>query len=99
MTQEQVAVAMDWSLSKLIRIENGSVGISTNDLKVLPGHYGIVAGGRVEKLIALTEAAKGRSWWSVYMDVALSRLLQLIEYQAAAMITRNFEPLLIPGLL
>jgi DNA-binding XRE family transcriptional regulator len=35
-TQEQVAVAMDWSLSKLIRIENGTVGISTNDLKVCP---------------------------------------------------------------
>lgn len=46
-TQEQVAAAMDWSLSKLIRIENGSVGISTNNLKVLPGHYGIVSGHRI----------------------------------------------------
>ena len=27
LTQEQVATAMDWSLSKLIRIENGTVGI------------------------------------------------------------------------
>ena len=41
-TQEQVAAAMDWSLSKLIRIENGSVGISTNDLEVLLGHYSFV---------------------------------------------------------
>jgi len=98
-TQEQVADAMDWSLSKLIRIENGSVGISTNDLKVLLGHYGIVDDDRVEEFIALAKAARERSWWSVYRDVAPQRLLQFIEYQAAAMITRNFEPLLVPGLL
>ena len=90
---------MDWSLSKLIRIENGSVGISTNDLKVLLGHYGIVADDRVEGLIALAKAARERSWWSTYKDVASPRLLQFIEYEAAAVITRSFEPLLIPGLL
>jgi hypothetical protein len=90
---------MDWSLSKVIRIENGSVGISTNDLKMLLGHYGIVPDDRVEELVALAKAARERSWWSVYRDVVPSRLLQLIEYEAAAMITRSFQPLLIPGLL
>jgi transcriptional regulator with XRE-family HTH domain len=98
-TQEQVAVAMDWSLSKLIRIENGSVGISTNDLKVLLGHYGIAADDRVKELIELARAARERSWWNMYKDVASPRLLQYTEYEAAAMIARNFEPLLIPGLL
>ena len=53
----------------------------------------------VEELIALARAARERSWWSLYRDVASPQLLQFIEYQAAAMITRNFEPLLIPGLL
>ena len=90
---------MDWSLSKLIRIENGSVSISTNDLKVLLGHYGIVDDNRVGELIALAKAAKERSWWSVYSDVAAPKLLQFVEYEAAAMITRSFGPLLIPGLL
>jgi transcriptional regulator with XRE-family HTH domain len=98
-TQEQVAAAMDWSLSKLIRIENGSVNISTNDLKVLLGYYGIVDDDRVEELIALAKAARERSWWSAYSSVASPQFLQFIEYQAAAMITRNFESLLIPGLL
>ena len=90
---------MDWSLSKLIRIENGTVGISTNDLKVLLGHYGIVDNDRIEELIALARAAKEGSWWSVYSNVAEPKLLQFVEYEAAAMITRSFEPLLIPGLL
>ncbi|MGH3966150.1 MAG: helix-turn-helix domain-containing protein [Pseudonocardiaceae bacterium] len=41
MTQRDVAVAMDWSQSKLIRIESGAVNISTNDLRALLGHYGM----------------------------------------------------------
>jgi transcriptional regulator with XRE-family HTH domain len=98
-TQEQVASAMDWSLSKIIRIEKGSVGISTNDLKVLLGYYGIIDEDRVQELIAFARAARERSWWSAYSNKAPPRLLQLVEYQAVAMITRNFEPQLVPGLL
>jgi hypothetical protein len=90
---------MDWSLSKLIRIEKGSVGISTNDLKVLLSYYGITDKDRVQELIALAKAAKERSWWRAYSNAAPSQLLQFVEYEAAAMITRNFQPLLIPGLL
>ena len=35
LTQEQVAREMEWSPSKIIRIENASSGISSNDLKAL----------------------------------------------------------------
>ena len=97
--QEQVAAAMDWSLSKLIRIENGSVNISTNDLKAILQHYQITDDERTAELIALSRAARERSWWSAYRDSAPPRLLQLLEYEAAAFIARNFQPLVIPGLL
>ena len=90
---------MDWSLSKLIRIENGTVGISTNDLKAILQHYKIVDESRTTELLTLSRAAKERSWWSVYRDSASPRLLQLIEYEAAAFITRNFQPLVVPGLI
>ena len=99
LTQEQVATAMDWSLSKLIRIENGSVNISTNDLKAILQHYKITDEGRIAELVALSRAARERSWWSTYRDSAPPRLLQLIEYEAAAYIARNFQPLVVPGLL
>jgi transcriptional regulator with XRE-family HTH domain len=99
LTQEQVATAMDWSLSKLIRIENGSVGISTNDLRAILQHYKITSEERVADLLALSRAARERSWWSNYSDAVPPRLLQLIEYETAAFITRNFQPLLIPGML
>jgi hypothetical protein len=90
---------MDWSLSKLIRIENGSVGISTNDLRAILLHYKITDESRTSDLIALSRAARERSWWSTYRDSAPPRLLQLIEYEAAAFIARNFQPLIVPGLL
>src|SRR5229473_709514 len=98
LTQEQVAAAMDWSLSKLIRIENGTVGISTNDLKAILAHYKITDEGRTAELLALSRGARERSWWNSYRDMP-PRLVQLIEYESASSIIRNFQPMLIPGLL
>jgi len=41
LTQDQVAHEMDWSLSKIIRIEGASSSISANDLKALLSLYGL----------------------------------------------------------
>jgi transcriptional regulator with XRE-family HTH domain len=98
-TQGEVAAAMDWSLSKVIRIEAGTVGISTNDLKALLRHYKIVDPDHVNELIALGRTARERAWWSQYRDAASPALLQLVGYESAATARRNFEPLLVPGLL
>ena len=89
---------MDWSLSKLIRIENGSVGISTNDLRAILQHYKITDPARVADLVAMGRVAREKSWWSDYRE-ASAPLLQLIEYEAAAIIHRNFQPQVVPGLL
>jgi hypothetical protein len=89
---------MDWSLSKLIRIENGTVGISTNDLKAILAHYKIADDERTAEMLALSRGSRERSWWSAYRD-ASPRLIQLIEYESASSIIRNFQPMLIAGLL
>jgi transcriptional regulator with XRE-family HTH domain len=99
LTQEKVASEMDWSLSKVIRIESGSSGISANDLKALLQLYGVKDPGQVDSLVALARAARERSWWSAYRDVASQSLLQLIEYESEAHAVRQFETLFIPGIL
>jgi transcriptional regulator with XRE-family HTH domain len=99
MTQRDVAKAMDWSLSKLIRIETGAVSIATNDLRALVAHYGIGDRSRVEALVEVARAARERSWWSGYRDVATQEYLAFLGYESSASVIRNFEPLLIPGLL
>jgi transcriptional regulator with XRE-family HTH domain len=98
LTQEQVATAMDWSLSKLIRIENGTTaGISTNDLKAILLHYQITDEPRTTELLALARSSRERSWWSKYGDLVPKRLIQLIEYEAAAYTARNFESFIVAG--
>ena len=99
LTQDQVAHEMDWSLSKIIRIEGASSSISANDLKALLSLYGITESERVDSLLALAKAGRERSWWSAYRDAAPSLLLQLIEYESVASAIRQFETLFIPGIL
>lgn len=99
LTQEQVAHEMDWSLSKIIRIEAGSRSISANDLKALLHVCGVTDPEQVDALLKLAQAARETSWWSAYRDVAPSSLLQLIEYESMASSIRQCETMFIPGIL
>jgi transcriptional regulator with XRE-family HTH domain len=99
-TQRDVAEAMDWSLSKLIRIESGSVGISTTDLKALLQHYGIVDPAEVDRFRGLARAGREqRAWWTSYREVTSQKFLTFLGYESSASGIQMFQPLLIPGLL
>ena len=58
LTQKQVAATMDWSVSKMLRIETGIVGISVIDLRALLACYKIVDEQLAAELIALIQAAR-----------------------------------------
>ena len=89
---------MGWSLSKLIRIENGSAAVSADDLTALAQHYGVTDQGRVAELAALSQAAGERSWWSGYEGIPVP-LRTLIEYEDEASASRHYQDLVVPGLL
>lgn len=59
-TQKQVAHAMDWSLSKILRIESGAVGISTTDLQALLTYYAIKDERQIDEFVRLARAARTR---------------------------------------
>lgn len=99
LTQEQVAAAMEWSLSKVIRIENGANSISANDLRALLSLYEIHDRDRTNELLELARASRQPSWWGKYREVISPQYLQYIEYEEAAITLRWYEPLLVPGLL
>jgi transcriptional regulator with XRE-family HTH domain len=99
LTQEQVARAMEWSLSKMNRIEKAKTGISTNDLKALLPLYGITESDRTEELLDLARAARQTPWWRGYGDVAPATLLELIDYESAASAISQLEPMVVPGVL
>lgn len=98
-TQEQVAEAMDWSLSKVIRIEAGTVSISTNDIKALLAHYRLNNRDRVDELVELARAARRRAWWSQYKEATTPTYLSYVGLEAEAAALCFFQLVGLPGLL
>lgn len=100
LTQEQVAAAMEWSPSKMIRIENAETSIGINDLRALLQFYNVDE-KQVDELLALGREARSRPWWrgESYSKVAPPELLQLIDYESVAASIRQFETMFIPGIL
>jgi transcriptional regulator with XRE-family HTH domain len=100
LSQREAAQAMDWSLSKLIRIETGAVTITTNDLRAVLSYYAVTDPEKVTSLVETARRSRERSmWWTAHRDVASNELLAMCGYEASAKAIRNFEPLLVPGLL
>lgn len=97
-TQRDVATAMEWHPSKVIRIENGTVGISVNDLKVLLLHYGVTAKRRVDEFLDMARAARTDPW-SEFKDILSPEFLTYLDFEASAVTRRNYENTLVPGLL
>jgi hypothetical protein len=91
---------MDWSLSKLNRIESGLVGISTSDLKGLLRLYGITEDKDVDPYVQMARAGRDqRQWWDEYRHVTSSAFVNFLAYENAASVIQQFQPMLIPGLL
>ena len=98
LTQREVAEALEWSPSKIIRIESGQVGITVTDLRALVGHYGLHDGGQVS---ALTELARGskRQPFVEYRDVLTAETVKFLGYEASASRILQAQPTLVPGTL
>lgn len=100
LTQRDVARAMEFSISKLVRIESGQVGIGIAELKVLLGHYGIDDPVEVERFVQMARASKEQQgWWTKYRDSTSSQYISFLGYENSASVIRQFEPMLVPGLL
>lgn len=98
-TQNDAAKAMNWSLSKLIRIETGDVTISVNDLKALLGHYHVTDDATVAQYVEMARNSRKSSWLSPYKNIATNVYLAFLGHEDSADTIYNFEPVLVPGLL
>jgi transcriptional regulator with XRE-family HTH domain len=101
LTQLEVAEEMEWSLSKVIRIENGDVSIAPNDLKPLLAFLGVKDRARVNALIADARISRMRqhvAWWQKPEFRHLNDpLRRYIEYEAVATEIRSFYIRYVPG--
>jgi hypothetical protein len=90
---------MDWSLSKLIRIEAGNVSVSTNDVKALLSYYDLRDPEEVGQLVDLARASRRRTWWSSYRDKVPAAYFAYIGLETEAVAMSIFRPMGLPGLL
>ncbi|MBT8226515.1 MAG: helix-turn-helix transcriptional regulator [Dactylosporangium sp.] len=98
LTQNEVANALDWSASKLLRIENGTSTIAVSDLIALLTQYSGLAPER-ESLLELARESKSPLLVSRYADVLTPQFSTWLDHEAYADNIRQFEPLIIPGVL
>lgn len=96
--QSDVVKQLDWSISKLIRIENGSVGVSVTDVRALAGIYRADP-DLTEELVKLARVTRERQWWSSYRHVLTQSYREYIGYEADAAAIYTAHPTAIPGLL
>jgi hypothetical protein len=90
---------MDWSLSKVIRIETGAVSVSVNDVRALLNLYDLVDRPRAEEIIELARMARQKPWWYAYRDNYSSSFQSYLDLEAGAAVLKFHQPALVPGLL
>ncbi|MFC6880656.1 MULTISPECIES: helix-turn-helix domain-containing protein [Actinomadura] len=99
LTQEQVARQLEWSPSKLIRVEGGKNAITRTDLQALLTTYDVTSESRQDALQALARGAREPAWWSAYKGEFDDVFLSFVGYAAGASIIRHFHGAVVPGLL
>jgi transcriptional regulator with XRE-family HTH domain len=97
LTQHQVATAMEWSVSKVVRIENGDVRISVSDLRNLLSLYGLADEAARDEILDLARQARHQPW-RAFRDVHSPAFLRYLSYEATAARIWEVQPAFIPGL-
>jgi transcriptional regulator with XRE-family HTH domain len=99
LTQREAARHLDWSLSKMIRIEAGAQGVSVSDLKAMLDLYHVTDRELIASLMVAARGSRGQSWWNEYRDIVSPLFAQYLGHEGAASSFQIFHPLLVPGLL
>lgn len=68
LTQEQVAQRLDWSPSKLFRVEGGRGAVTKADLDALLTLYGVSSDRWCERLQGLHRESREQAWWTRYWE-------------------------------
>jgi transcriptional regulator with XRE-family HTH domain len=91
---EVAAPALDWSSSKLSRIENGRQGVDVHGVRTMMDVYG-VGGPQWDELLDLTRSTAKKGWWRAFgLDDK-----GYVPLEAEATLVREATASYVPGLL
>jgi len=94
-TLEAAAPLLDWSPSKLCRIEMGKQAVDVHGVRGMLDLYD-AGGDPWKKLVTLARESRQKGWWQAY---GLGEHTFYIGYEAEASGVRDFTVDLVPGLL
>ncbi|MEU5335684.1 helix-turn-helix transcriptional regulator [Streptomyces asoensis] len=92
LTQREAAQELEWSQSKLIRIESGTVSTSVTDLRALMGLYAITEPQTMKGLEEAARHSRSAGWWTPFTDVLSHDFHNYLGYEEAAEPVRAYHP-------
>jgi transcriptional regulator with XRE-family HTH domain len=99
MTAETAAGELNCSQSRLSRIESGEIRIRVGDLMGMLTLYGMpLTDERAKAMVSMAKEIRQEGWWQRLGKLS-QKYLTYIAFEAEATELRNFEPMLVPGLL
>jgi transcriptional regulator with XRE-family HTH domain len=98
LTCEDVGQRLECSGTRISRMETGRISVRPGDVRELLEVYG-VSGAEADSLVQLAREARRKGWWHTYGRVLPSWFEAYIGLESEAVRLRDFQPLVMPGLL
>ena len=98
MTVKTAAELLEWSETKVWRIETGQTSLRSHDAELMCRIYAAPA-DLTEALMGLAKETKAKGWWHAYGDVIPEGFDVYIGLEEAASRLSAYQPELVPGLL
>jgi transcriptional regulator with XRE-family HTH domain len=98
LTCEDVGQRLECSGTRISRMETGRISVRPGDVRELLEVYG-VTGAEADSLVQLAREARRKGWWHTYGRVLPTWFEPYIGLESEAVRLRDFQPLVMPGLL
>jgi transcriptional regulator with XRE-family HTH domain len=98
LTCEEVGQRLECSGTRISRIETGRINVRPGDVHEMLEIYGIT-GDAAAALVQLAREARRKGWWHTYGRVLPPWFEAYIGLESEAVRLRDFQPLVMPGLL
>lgn len=97
-TVKTAAEQLEWSESKIWRVETGQTSLRSHDVEIMCRIYAAPP-DLTEALMGLAKETKAKGWWQAYGDVIPENFDVYLGLEEAAAQISWYEPELVPGLL
>ncbi|WP_328333859.1 helix-turn-helix domain-containing protein [Kribbella sp. NBC_00382] len=98
LTQKDAASELGWSVSKLLRLEQGTSAITSLDMRALMSLYGVTDQEVIDSQVEMARQARGQTTYEEFSDIATREYQELMGLERAAKVIYKYEPSVIPGL-